>query len=366
MKRLIAPVLLAVSLSAHAAPVENHLPRITASPAAPSAGQAFGLEIKGTWPDGCGAGLKSVTSRGFDIVIVMQRPVGQICTDALVGYSLPINPFAQGTSAQAGVYRVRYELTVPDQSSNRLLAFTLVPVTAVGQRALQPEAGYWVAEAGGEFSTSGSGVGFSIERQNTSVVALSNLYDEGGKPLWYFTSGPLNGNVARGDLLTVSGGQPLFSGYRPPDSMDPVGELLMEFTAPTTAVLWFSQPAGAGVIDELKLQPISVHRFNFAYSSVSEVFRGNFVYFSELAGGSGNRYLDFEPVRLGAFNRIGFWNRATEERLECEIAQEKPGTLPKSCQFTRDGQLVATFDQVGYTAMHGRDVAGHPVTLQRL
>lgn len=365
MNRLIAPILLSVSFSLAAQTIENNLPRIGSSPSAPSAGQPFGLEIKGTWPDGCGADVRSVTVQNFDITIVMQRPEGQICTDALVPYSLPINPFANGTSPQAGVYRVRYELAFRDQP-NRLLAFTLVPVTAVGQRTPEPEAGYWVAEEGGEFATSGSGVGFSIERQNGSVVALSNLYDASGKPLWYFTSGPVAGSVGRGELMEVSGGQSLFNAYRAPQNMATVGELLMEFTAPTTAVLWFTQPAGPGVIDELKVQPISVHRFNFAYSSVFDVYNGSFVYLSGVAGGGENRYLEFEPVRFGAFNRIGFWNRATDERLECVIDTARPGTLPRTCVFTRGGQTVATFDQIGYETLRGTDLSGKPVILQRL
>lgn len=366
MKRLVAPVLLAVSFGVHAESIENHLPRISAVPAVPSVGQPFSLLVKGQWPDGCGAAVRNIAVKGFDITVVMARPPIEICTQQIVDYELPLNPFADGTSPSAGTYRVRYELAIPGESKNRLLAFTLVPVVPTGGRVVEPEPGYWVAEQGGEFSTSGSGVGFSIERQGSTVVVMSNLYEQSGKPAWYFTAAPAAGATARGELTAVTGGQALFDTYRPPAAMDNQGELLMEFSAPTTGTLWFTQASGGGVIDELKIQPISVARFNFGFSAVNQVFGGRFVYFTEQPSSDANRHLDFVPIRFGAFVLIGFWNEATDERLECRINVDKPNTLPEVCTFNRAGQLVATFDQIGFDSLRGVDVQGRRVIMQRL
>jgi len=363
MRLLIAFLLCAFASLASA--LENNLPTISVEPEQPRAGQSFMLFIKGTWPDGCGANLKSVLEApGGEITVTVERR-DAICIQVLSNYTLPISVFSGGNTAQAGVYRVRYQMQQPGEPTPRLLAFRLIAVTAQNEKAMEVEPGYWVAEPGAKFATSGSGVGFSIERQEGSVVVVSNLYDASGKPTWYLSAGPMRGRVSRGDIYDVRGGQALFTAYRAPSSMVIAGELQVEFSSPARATLWYTQPSGPGVVDGLRLMPISITRFNFAYPGPSDTFNGRFVMYSEAADRAPRIY-NFERLRFGASLIAGFRDPSNDHRLICTLALETPNALPTSCVLEAEGNPTISFDQVGYERMFGKDPGGARFTLERL
>jgi hypothetical protein len=356
-------MVLAVCASSSTFALEDNLPSINAVPEQPKSGQAFSLLVKGTWPDGCGATLKSVQRTGFDITVTMERREA-ICTQALVPYTLPVNLFANGETAMAGVYRVRYQITHSFEPNPRLLAFQLVGVTSSDQRPSEVEAGYWVADPNGSFVTSGSGVGFLIERQGNAVVASANIYDQRGVATWYFGSGPIIGNAMGGQFYDVRGGQALFSPYRPPSSTEAAGKLQIEFTSPARAVAYFTQPADGGLLSELKLMPISITRFNFAYASVYDSYVGKFVLYGE-SNGQPVQVFNFERQRFGASSVTGFRDAASGHILVCNIESSGSDPLPLSCVLEKDGVQVASFDQLGYARLFGKTTAGAPLTLER-
>lgn len=359
MKSVLASMLLAVSFTASAQSLST---RISAVPAAPSAGQPFDLVITGQWPDGCGAGIRSQTVSGFDITIVMERPRDQICTQAIVDYSLPINPFQNGTFAQAGTYRIRYELH-GETEQNRLLAFNLVPVSATDAVDFRPEAGNWVAEPGGRYATSGSGVSVALERQGSMMLAMTNFYDAAGKAEWLFGAGAYANGVATLDLTRVSGGQSLFGEYRAPEHYEPNGQLLIEFTSPAQATVWFAQPEGSGLLDHVKLMPISMIPFRALMEDLSEVFAGDFVL--STAGASDAQVYKLSMIRFGARDMIGFEDRARGEELRCRTDPERERSLPQSCELVRAGTVLAVFTTVGHDTLIGADADGKQVRLTR-
>lgn len=359
MKSLITPILLAVSFSASAQLANT---RIVSEPAAPSAGQAFNLVITGQWPDGCGAAVRSQTITDFDIKIVMERPRGVICTQAVVDYTLPINPFREGTSARAGTYRVHYEL-IGENEPNRLLAFTLVPVSDSTSFDFRPDPGNWVAEPGGQYATSGSGVSIALERQGGTMVAVTNFYDAGGKAEWLFGAGAYTAGTANMDLTRVSGGQALFDDYREPQSYEQSGQLLIEFHSPAQATAWFVQSEGSGFLDHHKLMPISIIPFRSLMESVSDVYVGTFV-FSTAGDVIASQY-QLERIRFGAANMVGSEDAAQDVQLRCMVDSNRDKTLPSRCELYKAGILVAEFTAVGHDLLLGADRQGRQVRLTR-
>lgn len=358
MKSLITPMLLAVSFSASAQLATN----IVAEPAAPSAGQPFNLVISGQWPDGCGARISSQTVSGFDIKIVMERPRGMICTLAIVDYTLPINPFREGTFAQAGTYKVYYEL-LGEGEPNRLLGFNLVSVTGPDSFDFRPDAGNWVAEPGGRYATSGSGVSIALERQGPAMVAVTNFYDSVGKAEWLFGAGSYASGTAKLDLTRVSGGQALFEDYRTPQAYEQVGRLLIEFTSPAQATAWFVEPEGPGMLDHHKLMPVSIIPFRSLMENTTDVYVGNFV-FSTAGQATASSY-NMERIRFGAHNMVGSADVAQGVQLRCTVDPDRDKTLPSRCELYREGELLASFDLVGHDMMIGSDRQGRQVRMTR-
>lgn len=356
MKSLLLPSLLAVSFNLHAQT------RIDVVPAAPSAGQRFDLTISGQWPNGCGVELRRQSLEDYTITVVIGQRRAEVCTQVVSDYSLPVNPFAEGTSARAGTYKVRYELEL-DNEPRRLLAFSLIAVGSPTTFDFRPESGNWVAEPGGTYSTSGGGVSIALERQGASLVALTNFFDPNGKAEWLFGSGPFGGGAAKLELMRVSGGQALYNEYRAPENFEASGQLLVEFHTPAQATAWFTQPEGDGFLDNLKLMPISIIPFRSLMESPSDVYAGRFVLTT--AGASDAQQYQFERLRFGARDLIGFWDEAQDVQLRCPLDSEREKTLPSRCQLYQGDRLVAEFTQVGHDLLIGSDPSGRQVRLVR-
>lgn len=340
----------------------DNLPRINSVPAQPAAGDRFELQISGTWPDGCGPRLDRVERTGFNIdVTIGNAPEGVFCTAALTPINQKIPVFSGSATAQAGTYRVRYYLQQPNTTTRRLLAFELISVD--GDSAAKPEAGYWAAESGGEFATSGSGVGFELERQKSQVFLAGNVYLDDGTPSWIIAAGPLSGSAAKGDLLRASGGQALFSSYRAPSQIDTMGRVQLEFKSSTTAVFWFSRASDEGLLGALELMPVSVNRFNFGFGPVAQSFAGRWMVAVE---GQPARVVDLIAHRYGAANLVGAISADFSVRLECTTDPLRQNTLPQNCLLYDDATLLGTMTAVGLSGLTGRTDSGKVVFMQRL
>ena len=338
---------------------ENNLPVVTAMPAVVTEGNAFDLVLAGNAPDACGY-LVSPARIDSDVITVTLKRPEQICADVISPFRILISPFSAGSSARAGTYKVRIELQ-QGSTAPRLLAFTLVPVLRANAAPLVPEAGNWNYEPGGRFANSGSGVNFLIERQGPSAVVVANFYDSSGAPVWYFNAGPMQAHVQQGLLYDVRGGQALFGAYKPPSTVEPIGKLAVEFATPTRATVWISQPIDAGLSGGLKLMPISISRFNFGYGNAPVALTGNWVLASEVAGGSETRQLNLLSI-AGTGNTVASYSDG-EFRLNCALDPVVVESLAGACVLLRSGLQVASFEQVGFTRLRGRDGSGKPISM---
>ncbi len=369
LTRLLASAIAISAMSTNAIALESHLPTVTAIPAAVVEGDTFSLLLTGTSPDGCGLARDSIKVLGDEITVVFIRAGGAlgICTQVLTPFSFPITLFEAGAVAKAGTYKIRIELAPIERNSqtvNKLLAFALVPVTPVGKRPILPESGQWSFESGGPYATSGSGVGFNIERQDQTIVNVSTLYGSDGSPEWYINSGKLVANTLHSELFSVNGGQSLFGAYKPVKEVQYNGNVHLEFNSPVHGTAWYTQPIDEGLLSGLKLMPISITRFNFGFGAGAGALSTRWALVGEGAS-------TIESKTLALTNAANASNTAWsyvsgEFRLNCDLYTARPALLPKSCSLTKNGVNLAQFDQIGYSRMRGLDAAGQAVSLFRL
>ena len=369
LTRLLASAIAISAMSTNAIALESHLPTVTAIPAAVVEGDTFSLLLTGTSPDGCGLARDSIKVLGDEITVVFIRAGGAlgICTQVLTPFSIPITLFEAGAVAKASTYKIRIELAPIERNSqtvNKLLAFALVPVTPVGKRPILPESGQWSFESGGPYATSGSGVGFNIERQDQTIVNVSTLYGSDGSPEWYINSGKLVANTLHSELFSVNGGQSLFGAYKPVKEVQYNGNVHLEFNSPVHGTAWYTQPIDEGLLSGLKLMPISITRFNFGFGAGAGALSTRWALVGEGAS-------TIESKTLALTNAANASNTAWsyvsgEFRLNCDLYTARPALLPKSCSLTKNGVNLAQFDQIGYSRMRGLDAAGQAVSLFRL
>lgn len=356
---LLAPVAALAQVSQH---------RIEVLPGDPAARVTPQLRISGPWPNGCAPELLPVFVDGpYVDVAVRQR--GEVCGQAVTQYSVTVDPAAAPGYGHApdGIYRVRF--SVKDAASQgTLLAFRVVDMTPTSGRRHVPEPGFWAPDVAGEFLTSGSGIGFMIERQGGTLAMTTNAYTLGGNSAWYLSAGALGRSHFNGDLLRSIGGQPLWGTYRGPQSVEPAGSVDIEFSSNSTAIVWYSKASGEGTLDSLDLMPVSVQRMNFALPANGEALAGAWVMSStDLA-------VDTEPVLL----RLSFQRQlstATEAvltdpakgyQLRCGIDTARADAAPARCRLTRNGALAGDFDNNALTRLSGRGSAGESLSLVRL
>src|SRR5262249_27484898 len=87
----------------------------------------------------------------------------------------------------------------------------------------------------------------TLEVQGSQLFWAGYMYDEGGKPVWYISSGPLDSPTSyTGPLLQLGGGQTMSGDYRPPDPPVSVGTLNIEFAAINEATMTFSDDSDVG------------------------------------------------------------------------------------------------------------------------
>lgn len=347
--------LASAALSAQDIPTLYH--RVSTVPEAPQPGQNFLVRIQGTWPNACAFELLPLSVNGQDIQVTV-RQTDAICADVLREYTLTVDPSTVAGSGfpAAGSYRVRFNLRLPD-GGLRLLGFRSVPVQPNNARAIELETGFWNTDAAGPFQTSGMGVGFNMERQGNALFFITNMYEDGGRATWYLSAGNLVGNHFRSDLLQTFGGQPLFGSYRGPQGYRWAGQIEVEFEGPAEATLWYSKPAGEGILDGLSLQPISVRRFNFALGNTAQALTGRWVF---TPSGSGS---DLAPQFLNlvvdgaqsSSSSVLLRDSGSNATLRCALDTQRVDGPPKSCEYSRNGVVVARFSNNSLTQLDGNE-----------
>jgi hypothetical protein len=107
-------------------------------------------------------------------------------------------------------------------------------IFGTGVPAFQPEPGWW-------WNASESGRGYSVEVQGSNLFLVGFMYDDAGKPLWYFSAGPMTTPTHfDGDILQFADGQTLTGPFKPPGTPRKVGRLSADFSDAQNGQLVFS------------------------------------------------------------------------------------------------------------------------------
>ncbi|MCB1600470.1 MAG: hypothetical protein R3F18_12235 [Lysobacterales bacterium] len=343
------------------------LHQIETIPATPMAGSAFQIRVTGSWPNTCAPEVMPVVVDGVNIdVSVRQRDA--ICGAAITPYSVVVDPAAVAPAGFPAprIYRVRF--SIKDAINQpKLLAFRTVDMTAPSAHDVQPEAGFWTPDVQGEFQTSGSGIGFMVERQGTTLAMTTNAYTLNGQTAWYLSAGAIARSSFRGDLLRSIGGQPLWGTYRGAQSVEPAGNVDIEFSTNSTAVVWYARPSGDGIFDELELMPISIHRMNFALAADGRALAGVWAFsgYDQKSPVSPKTIrFTYREDRILASEAILVSEEGYE--LRCVIDPEQAEVAPSVCRLLFGGSDVARFDNNGLTRLSGHSANGDDITLVRL
>ncbi|MFO1372937.1 MAG: S8 family peptidase [Candidatus Competibacteraceae bacterium] len=113
-----------------------------------------------------------------------------------------------------------------------------------------PETGWW-------WNANESGRGFAIEVQAGHLFMTGFMYDDAGDPMWYLSSGNLNGRQYEGNWSQYQGGQSMGGNYRTPSVLNAnIGKVKIDFQDTTHATL--SLPNG---------NQITLERFHLGFFS---------------------------------------------------------------------------------------------------
>ena len=95
----------------------------------------------------------------------------------------------------------------------------------------RPQTGWW-------WNPAESGRGFSLEVQGNSMFLAGYMYDALGEPIWYLSSGVLDGQVYQGTWTEYANGQTLGGPYAAPGVVNPaVGAVAIHFSSQTAGIL---------------------------------------------------------------------------------------------------------------------------------
>jgi len=139
----------------------------------------------------------------------------------------------------------------------KLITFLAFLTCSLPSWSFTPESGFW-------WNPNEPGTGYSIEIQDNFLFGAFYVYDTGGIPYWYTTSGFLDGNASfTGDFYVSEDGQCLGCSWSPANSFPASeGELTITFLTETTATIEF--------LGQIK----SIQRHNFFLGDELQKMRG--------------------------------------------------------------------------------------------
>jgi hypothetical protein len=107
-------------------------------------------------------------------------------------------------------------------------------IYGTGTPDFQPFSGWW-------WNADESGSGYSVELQGNNLFIVGFMYDDTGRPIWYFSAGPMtDDSTYHGDVLQFANGQTIAGTYRPPSTPAKIATLDVAFTGMNEATLTFT------------------------------------------------------------------------------------------------------------------------------
>lgn len=99
----------------------------------------------------------------------------------------------------------------------------------------QPLSGWW-------WNPTEGGSGYSVEVQGTHLFVVGFMFDDTGRPVWYFSAGPMTDEQTyHGAVLQFANGQTMGGPYRPPGEPATIASLDIAFTAQNEATFTFTE-----------------------------------------------------------------------------------------------------------------------------
>lgn len=139
----------------------------------------------------------------------------------------------------------------------KILTICTLMLLSLPSWSFTPESGLW-------WNADEPGSGYSIEIQDNFLFGVFYVYDDGGIPYWYTTSGFLDGNsFFQGDIYISENGPCLLCTWTPVDTFaSNLGQARIDFLTETTATL------------EVQGESIFLERFNFYLGDELQKMRG--------------------------------------------------------------------------------------------
>lgn len=171
-------------------------PTLEVYPAHVTKGEGFLISLNGYWPNSCGG--RFYTEIVNDRMIFTADPVSRTsrisCAEIIVPFNELINPedmvendfvFADTVTVEYHMYRINGE---KEKVGETELIFSDIP-----NKNASIESGYWVTD---KLSYSS----LTIDQQSNMISTTLSDYDIDGNPVWFFSSGTMNGNTYIGEI----------------------------------------------------------------------------------------------------------------------------------------------------------------------
>jgi hypothetical protein len=110
-----------------------------------------------------------------------------------------------------------------------------------GDTPFEPQAGWW-------WNADEPGTGYSLEVQGQYLFVVGFMYEDGGRPVWYFVAGPKTSDTTfHGDVQQLAGGQTIGGAYHPPGAPTNIATLDIVFNDVDDATFTFTKSTANGV-----------------------------------------------------------------------------------------------------------------------
>ncbi len=350
------------------------------APVTDGSGQTVALSISGSWLNSCIPQVDRVNMEAQGVVVLATSQATGACLPVSTPVALEVDLTDLSdvrnedlntklntdlgaqldadliTGLKPGVYPVSLYLREQGQKQARLAGFDLLQLGSLPE--FSPEAGLWWSESGGEYETSGPGVGFALEIQNGEAVLMSNTYGPAGGSRWLLSTGSLQGRIIRGDLTELGGGQTLFGEFRQPDRAQNFGRALLDFHSSSRATLWLvSQQTDMESPVDLLVQPISLVRFSI---DPDNMLTGTWMLLPE----DGGRATRLQLTQVESDRASVTLLDSSGATVTCRRLERRNLSPPDSCRFR--GLEDIRFDDIGLNRWHGTDSNGVPYIAVRL
>lgn len=350
-QRLLALGLTLLPLGLSAAPQVNLWPE------SPEVGQPFQIEVQGEWAEACAPSVGDTWVEGNEIIIKLRDSAKQ-CGDQPKAARVLRSPSATPLTVDtAGTFQLRVLGGTPE----RTRAFGLAAIGNV--ELFTPESGLWWPERGGQYDTSGPGLGVQIEIQDEALALNLSGYDNTGTPFWWFAAGESQALPQSLSLTALKGGSGPFAKYAAPNDAMSGGTLHIEWLSSARAVFWFVRPDLADP-NAMDVRPVSMTRFAFGVRP-GDSWRGDWVLLRRDA--SGAVIADALRFRGHKVTDTGFELRSGDGLLlRCENDPSKPDSPPTGCSLGDRNGTLGQFSDVGLKRMQGVSRQGDLLRLSKI